>query len=197
MECVPTSKDHSQSRTSRGRHVPFYSSTVSTLAIIFNHDRSRETLHRPCSYAIIISVEALLPAIHAGARSVPWVDWGPSKTHIFEINQLASAGPSWITDFSPLTIRQYDLRRTQHTQPTAEGTLSSQTGPPLFPSTEEFSEPRDENNTQTNLPYRDVVANDLNFLTGTFSQILVDREWVVRAHMTRVRAFLCIQTGGV
>ena len=57
-----------------------------------------------------------------------------------------------------------------------------------------ISKPREEYNTSTaNLPSRDVGANGLNFRTGTFSQTQLDREWVVRSHMTLV----CIQTGTV
>ena len=58
-----------------------------------------------------------------------------------------------------------------------EDTSSSRTGPRVFSSTELSNGPWDEYSIETNLPYRDVLVNDLKL--GHFQRILADREWVV------------------
>jgi hypothetical protein len=54
-------------------------------------------------------------------------------------------------------------------------------------STEVFGDHWEAGSVETHLPYRDVVANDLNF--SQFSWIMADREWIV-GMMALVRPFL-------
>ena len=181
-EWVPTSKNYARTRSSRASHVHFYSSTVSTIALFLDYGISWK------GYTLIIDVEALLYTIRRGIRNVPWVDWGPSSTHLFERTPQCPAGPSWIMELSPLVLRQYYPRRTQYTQSMPENTSSSHRAvPQVSSSTEVFGKLWDEHRIETNLPYRDVVVNDLNI--GPVQQILADREWVVRVAGTEVREF--------
>ena len=193
-EWVPTSKNYARSRTSRASHAHFYSSTVGTIALFLNYTIPRgiygATYGLPYTYALIIGVEALLDTIRTGVHNVPWADWGPSSTHLFQRTVLRPAGPSWITglEISPLMLRQYYPRRTRYTQSMPENTSSSsRTGPRVFSSTEVSDKLWEEYRVETNLPYRDVVVNDLNL--GHARQILADREWVVGMAMTSVRGF--------
>ena len=189
-EWVPTSKNYAQSRSSREHHAHFYSSTVGTVALFLDYRLPGQNclIHR---YALIIDVEALLYTIHTGARHVQWVDWGPSSTHLFKTTLLYPAGPSWMTSHSPLVLRQYYPRRTRYTQSMlADGSSSSQAGPQVFCSTEVSDNLWDECSIETNLPYRDVLVNDLDVgQLGYFQQILTDREWVVGISTASVRVF--------
>ena len=138
------------------------------------------------SYAMIISVQALLSAIRAGVCNVPWEDWGPSSTHVFEtrtrtIRYLIPVGPFLITDPLSLVVRHYDLWHTHYTQSTAEDLSLLQTRAPPFISTEAF-----QHNVETNLPYRDVVMDEINLYNRAY--IVADREWVVRVEPS-VRGF--------
>jgi len=133
-------------------------------------------------YAMIISVPALLSAISTGVRSVPWVEWGPSSTHMFKMGPgLKSAGPFWITDTWRLEVRRYDLRRTPYIQSTAEDTSSLQS-PPLNPDTVEGV----WNSFETHMPYHDarVPASDGNILR--LANIVADREWWIRVEPLNV-----------
>jgi len=138
---------------------------------------------------MIISVEALLSATRSGVRSVPWVDWGPSGTHLLEGNPLRPAGPFWVVSLSPLVVRQYDLRCTRYTHSMARGMISSKARPQVFslkgPGV--FGKCREEYRIETSLSYRDLVANDPSFCR--ISQITADREWVVRTAHVGVRRF--------
>jgi hypothetical protein len=190
-EWVPTSKNYAQSRSSRESHAHFYSSTVGTVALFLDYRLPGQNclVHR---YALIIDVEALLYTIRTGARNVPWVDWGPSTTHLFKTTLLCPAGPSWMTSLSPPVLRQYYPRRTRYTQSMlADAPSSSRAGSQVFSSAEVSDKLWDECSIETKLPYRDVVVNDLTLLQmGHFLQILADREWVVGISMTSVRG-LC------
>jgi len=130
---------------------------------------------------MIISVAALLSAVDSNVRNVavtvPWTDWGPSGTRIFEFTLLKPAGPFWISDLSPLVVRDYDLLRTRYAQSMAEDTSSLHSLSPVLSSTEVFGDHWVEGKVETRLPYRDVVANDLDF--RQFSWIMGDREWIV------------------
>lgn len=189
-EWVPTSKDYARSRSSRGRHIPFYSSTVRTIALLLDYRPSSETSQRPYKCMMMISVEALLSAIRSGVRNVPWVDWGPSGTHLLEGNPLRPAGPFWVVSLSPLVVRQYDLRCTRYThcESMARARMSSKAKPQVFSLRGAFGKRRDEYKIETSLPYRDLVANDPSFCR--ISQITADREWVVRVAHVGVRRFL-------
>jgi len=168
-EYVPTSKHHAQSRSSRGCHLPFYSHTIGTIALRLQFALGMTVYH---SYALIISIPALLSAIPTGVRNVPWADWAPSSTHMFKIMTLKPAGPFWITSLLPLEVRRYDLPHTLSIQSTAEDTSSLQQ--PLSPGTIEGA----WNNLKTH-PYRDtrVPASDGDIYRS--ADIVADREWVI------------------
>ena len=185
-EWVPTSKNYARSRSSRATHAHFYSSTVGTIALFLDYRISKQTYRGPSTYVLVIDVEALLYTIRSDVRNVPWADLGPSSTHFFKRSLGGPVGPSWITGISPPVIRQYYPRRTRYTQSMLENTSSSsRTGPQVFSSTE--GSLWSECSIETNLPYRDVMVNDLNL--GHVRQILADREWVVGMAMTSVRGF--------
>ena len=189
-EWVPTSKNYARSRSSRASHAHFYSSTVGTIALFLDYRILKQSCRGPSRYALIIDVEALLYTIRTGERNVPWADWGLSSTHFFNRSLLGPVGPSWITGISPPVLRQYYPRRTRYTQSMPETTSSSsRTGPQVFSSTEVSDKILGECSIETNLPYHDVVVNDLNL--GHARQILADREWVVGMAMSSVRWF-CI-----
>ena len=196
-EWVPTSENYARSRSSRASHAHFYSSTVGTIALFLGYTITRETYGAPYNYALIIGVEALLDTIRTGVHNVPWADWGPSGTHLFNRDQLHPAGPSWIIGISPLVLRQYYPRRTRYTQSMPENTSSSsRTGPRVFSSTEVSDKLWGEYRVETSLPYRDVVVYDLNL--GHVRKILAAREWVVVMEMTPVRGiFVYLNRSGV
>jgi hypothetical protein len=185
-EWVPTSRQYTQCRSSRGHHIPFYSPTVGTIALTLHYHTARGF---SSLYRMIISVAGLLSVIRTGVRNIPWVDWGPSSTHLFETTLLNAAGPFWITGFSPLVFRDYGLMRTRYTQSMAEDTSSLQSRPSVF-STQVFDRHGGPNNIETYLPYRDIVANHLNF--RRFNRVMADREWIVGI-MDKVRE-LCVCT---
>lgn len=147
-------------------HLPFYSPTVGTIALCLVCEIG---IYR--SYAV--TIPALLSVIPTGVRNVPWVDWGPSSTHVLEIATLTPAGPFWIKSLVPLEVRRYDLRRTQHIRSMAENMttllwlLNSDTTEVIM------------NNFGTHMPYRDVrvPASDGDISCST--DIVADREWVV------------------
>lgn len=180
-EWVPTSKHHAPSSSSRKHHIPFYSSTVSTIALRLDYRTYSKGVGYPFRCALVISVAAILSVIRAtnSVCNVPWKDWGPSGTRISELGTtlLKPVGPFWIMDLSPLVVRDYDILRTRCTQSTTEGTPSSHSQPPVSSSTEVFGEHWEAGSVETHLPYRDVVANDLDF--RHFPWIMADREWVV------------------
>lgn len=169
-EYVPTSRHHAQSRSSRGCHLPFYSHTIGTIALRLQFALGMTVYH---SYALIISVPALLSAIPTGVRNMPWVDWAPSSADMFKIMTLKPAGPFWITSLLPLEVRRYDLRHTQSIQSTAEDTSPIQ--PPLGPGTIEGV----WNSLKTHISYRDirVPAGDRDIYR--YADIVADREWVI------------------
>lgn len=182
MEWVPTSKNYARTRSSRAGHAHFYSSAVGTIALYLDYHTSLEGDGDPYSYyALIIDVEALLYTIRTGVRSVPWSDWGPSTTHLFERTLLYPAGPSWIIGISSLVLRQYYSRRRRYTQPMPEDTSSS---------SRVFSYLWDECGIETKLPYRDVLMDDLNL--GSH-HVVADREWLVGIALASVREF-CVCT---
>jgi hypothetical protein len=176
-EWVPTSKHHARSSSSRKHHIPFYSSTVGTIALFLDYRTYSKGAGYPFRCMMVISIAAILSTIRSDVRNVPWKDWGPSRTRMFETTLLRPAGPFWITDLSPLVVRDFDLLRTRHTHSTTEDTPSSQPRPPEFASTVVSGEHWEAGNVETHLPYRDIVANDLDF--RHFPWIMADREWVV------------------
>jgi hypothetical protein len=188
-EWVPTSKHHARSSSSRKHHTPFYSSTVGTIALLLDYRTS--SIGHPFRCTVVISVAAILSVIRAtnGVCHVPWKDWGPSGTRILELETtlLKPVGPFWIVNLSPLVVRDYDLLRARRTPSTTEDTSSPHPQPPVSSSTKVFGEHWEAGSVETHLPYRDVVANYLDF--RRFPWIMADREWVVGI-MALVRPFL-------
>ena len=72
MEWVPTSRHYKQSRSSRGYHIPFYSSKVGTMGLLFHY---RVASGYSCQYTMIISVAGLLSAIHTRVHYIHWEEW--------------------------------------------------------------------------------------------------------------------------
>jgi len=183
-EWVPTSSTYharptpSQGGPGRG---PFYSCTVGTIGLLFDYRTYSRGAGHPFRCAMIISVAALLSVVDSDMRdvaaTVPWTDWGPSGTRIFEATLLKPAGPFWITGLFPLVVRDYDLLRTRYAQSTAEDASSLQSLSPVLSSTQVIGHQWVAGKVETRLPYRDVVANDLDF--RQFSWIMADREWIV------------------
>jgi hypothetical protein len=170
-EWVPTSRHYGRSRSLRGFHVPFYSSAVGTIAFDLEYDAPIDLGQRFPIYRMVISVAGLLSAMHTRARFIPWVEWGPAITHLFPKARLTTAGPFWITKLSPLVIRDYGTRHALHSESTREDSSSVHSRPPVFDT---HWEP---NNIETHLPYRDLVANDLDF--RQFDSVKADREWII------------------
>lgn len=176
-EWVPTSDHHARSSSSRIHQVSFYSSTVGTIALLLDYRTYSKGAGHPFKCTMIISVAAILSAIRSDVRNVPWKDWGPSGTRLYDTTLQKPAGPFWITDFSPLVVRDYDLLRARYTHLATEDTPSSHSKPPVFSSTEVSGDHWEAGTVETHLPYRDIVANDLDF--RHFPWIMADREWIV------------------
>jgi hypothetical protein len=179
-EWIPTSKDYARYRSSRGYHSPFYSSTIRTLGLLLDYFIS-SLGQPPHKRTMVISIAALISAIPTEVRIVPWVDWGPSCAHVREASQLMPAGPFWIINVSPLVVRQFDVLRTWYSQSTTvDASSSSQTGPPVFSSTEVSCGLWKAGKVKTNLPYRDVsmAASPKNFFDYP-GLMTADREWCV------------------
>ena len=177
-EWIPTSKGRGWSGSSRRRHASFYSSTVGTIGLHLQYYLSECWDRFDC--AMIIDVTKLLSAIPTEVRSVPWVDWGPSSTHIFGTHGTMMpipAGPFWITHRSPLVIRDYSALRIRYTQSTAGDVPSSYSHQLINKPTETYNEYLEKYKTSPHLPYRDIVANHLNF--AHFKSVIADREWIV------------------
>jgi len=181
-EWVPTSKHFARSRSLRGCHVPFYSSAVGTIGFDLHYDTlkdlntPKELGQRFLLYGIVISVAGLLSVIHTRVRHISWVDWGPSITHLFDRTAPISAGPFWITKLSPLVVRDYGIMCAPHAEPTVEDTSLLHSRPPVS-STEVFETHWEPNTVETQLPYRELVANDLDF--SQFDRVKADREWFI------------------
>src|SRR5260221_5731837 len=84
---VPTSKSYTRTRASRRYNLPFYSSTIGTMALHFWYELppTVSLMDNSEAYALIIGVAALVSAIPTDARNVPWEDWGPSSTHFYKM----------------------------------------------------------------------------------------------------------------
>ena len=123
MEWVTTSRQYKQSRSSRGYHVPFYSSTVGTIGLHLSYYVASGDSPE-CT--MIIGMAGLLSAIRTGVPNIPWVDWGPSITHFSQECLSATLGPFWIVRLSPLTVRKYEFMWVGHNESMAEGMSSWQ-----------------------------------------------------------------------
>ena len=175
MEWVPTSRHYKRSRSSRGYHNPFYSSAAGTIGLRLHY---RVTSAYSFKYTMITSIVGLISAVRTGVHNIPWVDWGPSITHFFREDLSRTAGPFWVVGFSPLTVRIYGPMCMGHIESMAEDKSSSQPRPrPVVFSTKVCGKHWVENQVETHLPYRDIVANDLH--VDGFGAVLADREWIV------------------
>jgi len=190
-EWIPTLECCRRSGSSGRRHLTFYSSTVGTIGLHLVYYLSQ--WGNRSNYAMIIDVAKLLSAIPTDVRRVPWADWGPSSTHVFEIyspTMPIPAGPFWITQLSPLVVRDYNILRIRYTQSTMEDTSSSYSHQLVDTSSETYNEYLEAHKVETHLPYRDTVANQLEF--GRFESILADREWIVGITNTEGRNFVSV-----
>ena len=188
---VPTSKSYTWTRSSRGYHLPFYTSRIGTIVIDFQYRLQMGRLYR---YALMISVAALVASIPADVRNVPWEDWGPSSTHFFEMatERLTPVGPFWFMECSSvpsLVLRQYDIQHTRYTRFMAGDRSLLQLRPPIVDSTNIF-----QYDIKTHLSYRDVMMQNKD-LCGS-SYILADREWVI-AISNSVRVFFCSRSSDI
>jgi hypothetical protein len=197
-EWVPTSKDYARSRSSRGHHLPFYSSTVRTIGLLLDYWKMLHTKPHSSLYAMIISVPSLLSSIRTDVRNVPWVDWGPSGMHIsiFNRTKLRAAGPFWITHISPLTVHQYDPWRALYTQSMAGHGTSWLTPALISTSTESFGYhwKAVEFKIKTYLRYRQVKTLRVAFQPGPYTNIVADREWIIEITRVSVCGF-CLYIG--
>jgi hypothetical protein len=143
-----------------------------------------------------VSVPALLSVICAEppspVRTVSWADWGPAATRVLFNSHGARlpkpAGPFWITGSSPVVIRDYDPLRTRCMLFSAEDPSTSLFGPPVFKSTVVAGEHWKTGRLETHLPYRDLVAKNLDYIG-----VVADREWIIGISV-RVRSFLGFHT---
>lgn len=210
-EWVPTSswcgtRSQQQQQLPRKRVVPFRSSKVGTIGLLLEHEMRTASVRVLPSCWMTVSIAALLSAIYYGCssssdssdddddhtggntavRTLYWPDWGPTATRVLVSSHGGRlpkpAGPFWITSFSPLVIRDYDVLRMRSTRAAAaeaeeeeeDDKTSSLFGPPVFKSTEVLGEHWVEGKLVTRLPYRDIVAKDLYYIG-----VVADREWII------------------
>jgi hypothetical protein len=197
-----------QQQLPRKRVVPFRSSKVGTIGLLLEHEMRTASVRVLPSCWMTVSIAALLPAIYYGCssssdssddddddddtrnaavRTLFWPDWGPAATRVLFSSHGGRlpkpAGPFWITSFSPLVIRDYDVLRMRSTRAAAaaeeedeeeDDKTSSLFGPPVSKSTEVLGEHWVEGKIVTRLPYRDIVAKDLYYIG-----VIADREWII------------------
>jgi hypothetical protein len=181
-EWVSTARHHTRSQSSRGRLSPFYSCQFGTMGLLFHYRTYPNVLGEPFRCTMIINIPAIHYAVRSNVRNVLWMDWGPSGAHVLQTTQLNPVGPFWITNTSPLVVRDYNLRRTQCIQSTTENTSSSPSEPLVLSSTEVFGEHWVGSKVETRLPHRDVMANHLDL--HHFSRVMADREWIIGIETT-------------
>jgi hypothetical protein len=191
MEWIPTSKlqDRIESQTSRRRPFPFRSYRAGSIGLILSFGTLDTRFHQ---YAMFVSVEALLSAVHSGVSHVPWADWGPAGTRVFPFREgvMRPAGPFWITSYAPLVVRDYNYLRSRYMNKTKESRPPVPLGPGLSlgpPSTKLCGEHWEGGEINTHLPFREFVAADLSL--GRVVQVVGDREWFV-VISDEVRSFI-------
>jgi hypothetical protein len=210
-----------QQQLPRKRVVPFRSSKVGTIGLLLEHEMRTASVRVLPSCWMTVSIAALLSAIYYGCssssssdsssdssdddddtgntavRTLYWPDWGPVATRVLLSSHGGRlpkpAGPFWITSFSPLVIRDYDVLRMRSTcvatvTATAEeedDKTPSPFEPPVFKSTEVFGEHWVAGKLVTRLPYRDIVAKGLYYIG-----VVADREWIIGISV-KVRFSFC------
>jgi hypothetical protein len=171
-------------------HVPFRSSSLGTINILLDYvvpTNNEGFKGESRKYVMIVSFATIISAVFSdGCREVPWEEWGPAGAHMFPLEEGAtlpmSAGPFWITNFSPLEVRDYDSLRTQYLGPTKEdkdtsASSSSSSSRSVFSSTRLATELGEGNEIETHLPYRSFTAKEPKL--GSFDKAVADREWIV------------------
>ena len=121
---------------------------------------------------MMISVAALLSAIRFDVPSVPWVDWGPSCTHISYRTSQTPAGPFWIAipelsvirDYGPLRVRYAQSKMDPHQAVDYEREMSNGY--------------LEASKVETYLPYND-MQNETSRDLSRFQSLLANREWIV------------------
>ena len=196
MEWVPTSRHYKRSRSSRGYHIPFYSSTVGTIGLLLHYRVESEGYSFKCT--MTISIAGLHSVIRMGVHNILWVDWGPSITRFSQENLSVTMGPTvgpfWIVGLSPLTVRDFGPICMGNIESMAEDMSSWQSRPwPVVSSTKVYCY-WEEDQAETHLPYRVIVVNDLHL--NDYDFVLADREWIVCIGGSGVRGFcLCALLG--
>jgi len=184
-EWVPTGERDARSQSqqhARKRAVPFRSSKVGTIGLFVQHEMQTASVRELPSCWMTVSIAALFSVVCSietnHVRTVPWAEWGPPATrvllHTYGGRLPKPAGPFRITGSSPLVIRDYDRLRTRSTRSATEDASSSLFGPSMFKSTEVFGEHWVAGKVETHLPYRDLVAKDLDYVG-----VVADREWII------------------
>ncbi|KAI9456901.1 hypothetical protein F5148DRAFT_1151249 [Russula earlei] len=182
-EWVSTAEHNSRSQIARKRVVPFRSSRVGTIGLFVEYEMRTASVRELPSCWMTVSVGALSSVIYSESKhhvpTIPWTEWGPAATrvllHSYRGGLPKPAGPFWITGSSPLVIRDYEPLRTRCTSFTMEDDGSSSLfGPPVCKSTEVIGEHWVAGKVETHLPYRDLVAKDLDYVG-----VVADREWII------------------
>ena len=193
-EWVATSRNQDFSPSSRRRLVPFRSCKIGSLHLPLS------CMHAPLgdpvyAYGIIVSVAALLSvarSYYGDVRTIPWVGWGPSATHIFPFGwsvdkpirrrMTTPAGPFWIMEDTQLglVIQDYDWLRNRQMQATVENTSSLSR--PTVTTAKEIGRHWVAGAVETHLPHRDVVTIESRdwFMSRYDPKVLIDREWFIR-----------------
>ncbi|KAF8268706.1 hypothetical protein EI94DRAFT_1700043 [Lactarius quietus] len=153
------------------------SSKVGSIRFFLDYHILSEGVYKDYPYTMILSVADLLDDIDTNRRSVPWIDWGPARTRIFPRERFppCTAGPFWISYYSPLTIRDYNLLRAQW--PSSATESSSYLGSPVCHPSKAVGEQWVGGAVETCLPFREFIIPNLRF--NLSRQVVADREWLV------------------
>jgi len=173
-EWVSTSKHRPRSESVRS--CPFRSSKVGNIRFFLDYHILSEGVYTDYPYTMILGVADLLSGIDTNRRIVPWADWGPPRTRIFPSARPppSRVGPFWISNYSPVTIRDYDRLRAQCHSPTTE---SSFIGTPVFSPSKAEGNQWAGGAVDTCLPFREFIIP--NFHLKSSRQVVADREWLV------------------
>ena len=178
MQWISTKpKDRMVPQTYRERTFPFRSYRAGSIGLMLEFGTIDKRFRK---YAMFISVEALLSAVHSRVRHVPWARWGPAGTRIFPLEDciVKPAGPFWIASYAPLVVRDYNSLRARSMEQTKDSMPSIPPNPSLGPpSIKLFGEHWEGGELDTHLPFREIVAGDLSF--ERVVQVVADREWFV------------------
>ena len=185
-EWVSTLQNQTFSPSSRQRLGPFRSRKIGTLLLSLHYNDTQD------GYGMIVNVAALLSAARSycgDVRTIPWVIWGPSATHIFPLwlnpdgtprqTSITPAGPFWIMQDTPLrlVIQDYDWLRNWHMQATVENTSSLSR--PSVTAAKTIGQHWMAGEAETHLPHRDVVIIENRDQSTYGTRSLIDREWLV------------------